>query len=434
MNSKRPKRPSIRPGLGGAVARAIALVAISVVAAAGFAAEPLPAQPAAERAAPSGSTPLPQGADPPAAVRPASPRRTLRDVVSAIESDHGIRISLDWAVSGAAPSDVDPTGLPAEIALREVFKDYDLFLHYTPNPETGALEVKHAWAFTRGQGDTLQVVAESAAAGLGLESGDPAQRALAHQGLSAPPGTDPRDALLSALADPNESMRQYALLTAQANGLPLPTEVIEGLMLNDASETVRMSAMDALTMIPEIDPGTAWALLERGTQDPSPVIRDHAAALLSALNAQVAGAAPGSGAGAVPELDTVMRGLADADENARQQALVTVQSYGLPVAPENLERILMNDASEAVRVIALDALAVNVEIDPDRIRTVLEWATRDPSPLVQERAAVLLGASNPLTDMPEEAGTGDPLPQAPDEVTVGNPAEDGSGEDGNPAQ
>ena len=434
MDFKLLDRSSIRPGWCGAAVRVLALVASSALAAAGFAAEPLPAGQEEQRVAPPGSTPLPQGAGPPPTVRPPSPGRTLRDVVNAIEGAHGIRIWLDVAVPGTSPSDVDPTGLPAEVALRQALKGYDLFLHYRPNPGTGALEVTRAWVFPRGRGDSLQVLAQPPAAAPGPESADHAQGALALPGLSAQPGTDPREALLGALADPDESVRQQALISAQANGLPLPTQVIEGLMLNDASEAVRMSAMDLLTMTPEIDSGTARALLERVAQDPSPAIRDHAAAMLSALSAQAAGAAPGSGTEAVPELDTVMRDLEDSDENVRQQALLAAQSFGLSVAPEKLERILMYDASEGVRAIALNALAVNPEIDSERMQALLEWAARDASPLVRDQATALLGVFHPVTDMPAELEPADPPPQASDEAPLDIPAGDGTAEAETPAQ
>jgi hypothetical protein len=365
-------------------------------------------------------------------VRAPSPGRTLREVVNAIEDAHGIRIWLDSAVPGTTPSDVDPTGLPAEEALRQAFKGYDLFLHYQPNAETGALEVTRAWAFPRGRGDKLQALAGPAAAAPGLQGGDPAQGALERHGLSVPPGTDPREALLSALADRDEGVRQQALIAAQASGLPLPAEAIAGLVLNDPSEVVRMLAMDLLTLTAENDRETARALLQRVAQDPSPAIREHAAALLGALDAQRAGAAPETGT--VPDLDTVMRDLEAGDEKVRQQALMAAQSHGIPVTPERLEGILRYDASDEVRAMALTAIAGNPEIDPERIRAWLEWAARDSSPLVRDQAAALLGDLNPPTDMPDEPAPDDSTPQAPDDAPLDDPVEDVPGEAENPAQ
>ena len=432
MDYKLLDRASLQPGWCGPAVLALALASSSALASAGFAAEPLPPDRTVQRVAPPRSVPLPQGGGAPPGVRSPSSGQTLRDVVNAIEDAHGVRIWLDSAVLGTTPSDVDPTGLPAEEALRQVFKGYDLFLHYQPNPETGALEVTRAWAFPRGRGDRLQVLAGPATAAPGLQGGDPAQGALEVHGLTVRPGTDPGEALLGALADPDEGVRQQALIAAQASGLPLPAEAIAGLVLNDPSEVVRMLAMDLLTMTAENGQETARALLQRLAQDPSPAIRDHAAGLLSALNAQAAGAAPDTGT--VPDLDTVMRDLEAGDEKVRQQALVVAQSHGIPVAPERLEGILRNDSSEAVRVAALSAIAVNPEIDPERIRAWLEWAARDSSPLVREQAAALLGALDPPMDMPEEPAPDDSTPQAPDEAPLDDPAGDGSGEAENPAQ
>jgi hypothetical protein len=380
-----------------------------VLAAAGFAAEPPPAGQSIHRVAPPGSRPPAKGGEPAPTGRSRAPRRTLREVVNAIEQAHGVRIWLDPAVSGATPSDVDPTGLPVEVSLQQAFQHYHLFLHYRPDAKTGALKVTRAWAFPRDRGERVRVE-EPAETLPAPESGDPAQEALALHGLSAHPGRDATEVLLNALSDPDETVRQRALLAVQASGLPLPAEAIHNLVLYDASEGVRMTAMDLLPMAPDADPGAVRALLERIAQDPSQTIRDHAAALLSTLVTDPADAALTE---AVPDADTVMRDLEAGDDDARLQALATAQSHGIHVSPERLEDILKHDASEELRVMALNALANNAEIDPETVQAVLEWAARDPSPLVRDQATALLGL-NPPTDTPDDTPLDIPLEEPED--------------------
>jgi HEAT repeat protein len=375
---------------------------------------------------------VPQGSDAPVSGRSPASGGTLRGVVNAIEDAHGVRIWLDSAIPGTTASDVDPTGLPVEEALRRAFRGYDLLLHFRPNPETGSLEIARAWVFPRGRVDQLQARAGAASAALGLHGSDPVRRALELHGVTAPPGTDPQEALRGALADPDEGVRQQALIAAQAAGVPVPADAIASLVLNDPSETVRMLALDLLTTAAEGDQETARAMLRRAAQDSSPSIRDRAADLLGALSAQPAGAAPM--AETVPSLDTVMRDLETGDAQARQEALLAAQSHGIPVPPDRLEAILRYDASEGVRGVALSVLAVNSGIDPARIHAWLEWAARDSSPLVRGQAAALLGDLYPPTELPEEAGPGDSMPLAPDEALPDDPVGDGSGGAEDPGQ
>jgi hypothetical protein len=307
---------------------------------------------------------------------------------------------------------VDPTGLPAEVALRQAFSEYDVFLHYRPNPDTGAWAVQRAWVVPRGAGDRLHVLAEPVATTPEVGTAESAREALALHGLSVLPGTDPWDVLREALADPEESVRQSALLAVQATGLPLPSGALEGLVLDDPSETVRLTAMDLLAA----EPASARAVLQWAAQDPKPVIRDHAAGLLSVLTAD------DGGEEVARALDTVVHDLGHRDGTVRQQALETALAYGLALTPEQLEQMLAYDTAEEVRASALTALAQHPEVDPERKRAVLEWATEDASPLIRNQAAGLLEALNPPTE--EEPAPGD-APVEPDDASLHSPASDG---------
>jgi hypothetical protein len=375
---------------------------------------------------------VPQGNAAATSVRSPASGGSLRDVVSAIEDAHGVRIWLDSAIPATTASDADPTGLPVEEALRRAFRGYDLLLHFRPNPETGSLEVARAWVFPRGRVEELQARAGAATPAPGPHGSDPTRRALELHGVTVPSGTDPQEALRAALADPDEGVRQQALIAAQAGGVPVPADAIASLVLNDPSETVRILALDLLTMAAEGDQETARAMLRRAAQDSSPSIRDRAADLLGALSAQAAVAAPM--AETVPSPDAVMRDLETGDAQVRQEALLAAQSHGIPVPPDRLEAILRYDTSEGVRGAALSVLAAHSGIDPARIHAWLEWAARDSSPLVRGQAAALLGDLHPPTAMPEEAGPGDSMPPAPDDVLPDDPVGDGSEGAEDPAQ
>jgi hypothetical protein len=96
--------------------------------------------------------------------------------------------------------------------------------------------------------------------------------------------------------------------------------------------------------------------------------------------------------------------------------------------------MLKYDASEGVRAVALSVIANQPEIDPERMRALLEWAAQDASPLVQDQAAALLGALNPPTEMPEEPAPGDALSRVPDDAPLDIPDVPASGAAEDPVQ
>jgi hypothetical protein len=219
--------------------------------------------------------------DPDPSTAAGSSQRTLREVLTAIQREHGISIVLDRDVPDTGHSGIDPTGLAPEEALRQALKGHDLFFHYGPKRDTGALELKRVWVFTHDRGENLQVMAKPAQPASGLEISDPQQRIAELHKLSGQTDTDPQEALMWALADPVENVRQQALIAAQANGLPIAVEALETFLTSDPSEIVRKCALEVLTLNPEIDPSRMQGLLDHATHDSSMAVRELAASLLN---------------------------------------------------------------------------------------------------------------------------------------------------------
>jgi hypothetical protein len=87
-----------------------------------------------------------------------------------------------------------------------------------------------------------------------------------------------------ALADLDDNVRLQALNVAQANGFHLAVDAIEMLLSMDPSEIVR-PALETLSLNPDVDPHRMHALLlNQANRDPSPMVRELAAALLNAFS------------------------------------------------------------------------------------------------------------------------------------------------------
>lgn len=94
---------------------------------------------------------------------------------------------------------------------------------------------------------------------------------------------DPAAQLASDLADADANVRQQALFAAAGSGDPPPRHTLEQLLSYDESELARRSALEALNVHPEVDPDMLHALLLRALRDPSPLVRESAAAIAEGL-------------------------------------------------------------------------------------------------------------------------------------------------------
>ncbi|MFT3953549.1 MAG: hypothetical protein QM722_03840 [Piscinibacter sp.] len=83
------------------------------------------------------------------------------------------------------------------------------------------------------------------------------------------------------------------------------------------------------------------------------------------------------------------RGLHDADEQVRLQALQSSGSDTPPASPHELRRLVENDPSEAVRLQALEALAAHPESGEAELRQLIEQLAANPYTLLGEQARAL---------------------------------------------
>lgn len=90
---------------------------------------------------------------------------------------------------------------------------------------------------------------------------------------------------------------------------------------------------------------------------------------------------------AAPEM--VLRGLGDGSGTVRARTVAAAVGMGVPISRETLLEMMRSDPAEDVRLAVVDALAVSAAESPETLRELVELAERDPSPLVQARAAEL---------------------------------------------
>lgn len=242
---------------------------------------------------------LPQSQSPPAEVDPAPsrdrdsgpgstspanpPRRTLKEIVTVIERIHGVSIVIDHTIPENSMTAVDPVTLSLDAVLRQAFQGFDLFIQYGPSPVTGEMQLRRAWVFPAGHGPAMEAALEAAEPEEPPRSSTTKDRIAAIHKLGEPPGRDidPQETLRWAVSDPDDNVRHQALIAAQANGIRLEEEAIETILATDSSEIVRLAALEALTLNPDIAPYRLRArLLDLARGDPSLAIRDMAAALL----------------------------------------------------------------------------------------------------------------------------------------------------------
>lgn len=117
-----------------------------------------------------------------------------------------------------------------------------------------------------------------------LDRLDPQQRGDAVEALASGGGDGARALLVHALADTDEQVRLRALEQAQlVRGLAPSTEMLQDVLLRDASETVRFKALDVLATSPVVD-AAALTIIARGAEsDPSGLVRNRAAQLREQL-------------------------------------------------------------------------------------------------------------------------------------------------------
>ena len=205
----------------------------------------------------------------------------------------------------------------------------------------------------------------------------PAPRATA-QGAAVSDDTRRRvaDALLSALTDQDEDVRQQALESLAGMRDP---RAIPGLLkaLRDSSADVREEAIDALAQFdtPEAIEGFVAAL-----KDQSPEVRERAARAISALG--------GRGRLNDPKYAAIIVGLLkDAEPDVRMQAITAIRRMRRQDTVPSLIPML-KDMDPGVREQAADALG---DLGDPAAIDALTMALKDAEPEVRQQAATALG-------------------------------------------
>ncbi|HWY25667.1 MAG TPA: hypothetical protein VNX47_12150 [Nevskia sp.] len=130
------------------------------------------------------------------------------------------------------------------------------------------------------------VRADETAAAANLDQLEPQQRGDAIEAIAAHGGDRAREVVSHALSDADEEVRLRALEQTQVvQGLALPVDALQDLLLRDASENVRFKALDVLATDPAVD-AYALATIARGAEsDRSELVRSKAAELREQLEA-----------------------------------------------------------------------------------------------------------------------------------------------------
>jgi hypothetical protein len=212
-------------------------------------------------------------------VAQAQERRTLRDSLAALEQAHDLTIFTHPAVrlGVRGPQAVDLNA--AETALRTLLHGYDIFLQYTSGTRNDAGRLQRVWVFPRGAAASLRIVNEDEIATDGPERdlGSQLRDALAESPEAAVA------VVTRAIEDADDNVRQQALEAVVQEALPVPRYVLESAFMGDRSEAVRVAAFDALVAQAAVEGADVTATIDVALQDPSPLLRERAQAVLESL-------------------------------------------------------------------------------------------------------------------------------------------------------
>jgi hypothetical protein len=175
--------------------------------------------------------------------------------------------------------------LSLEEGLRRLLKDEDAFYFYRAKQGApSALSV--VWAYPRGKGQGLAPTPPETWASTKevegmLSDPDPEVRSRAIESLIQREGPKARNAVLSLLKDPDNSVRIQALHHSAEAGVELPADYLSTLALSDASPDVRFLALENLG---NNNPGAVEAIAEKARNDPDIRVQMKAQEILQELH------------------------------------------------------------------------------------------------------------------------------------------------------
>ncbi len=175
--------------------------------------------------------------------------------------------------------------LPLDRGLRELLKEYDTFFFYGGGAD-GPAELRSVWIYPKGAASLLQPVPPEAWAssrelkGL-LAQSNPTIREQTYEALMSRPDPESQDLVVRALRGASESdpaLRERLLSSAISKGVLFPPDLLPYIVIADASETIRLMALDALASGADVKP-----IAEAALSDPSEAVRNRAAQILAAF-------------------------------------------------------------------------------------------------------------------------------------------------------
>lgn len=220
--------------------------------------------------------------------------QSLRSVLKQIGDATGVSIHLAEALGNEQIS-VEFQHYRLDEALRHILSRYDAFFLYGERQDIlGSPPLRAVWIYPPGRAETARLLPEvTATAG---KQATPTQTASAPgaqpaparttstpglQAAAPPPakGSDSAADVLQALKDPSAEARERALSQALSAKVQIPQETLIDLALTDPSVKVRLLALQALP----VDPDLRW-VAERAAGDSDPEITQAAREILRTLD------------------------------------------------------------------------------------------------------------------------------------------------------
>lgn len=204
-----------------------------------------------------------------------------------LASEISSRIGIPIHFSGNIPNDTVSITLqktPVELALRQIFANYDSFFFYGVEEEGGPSRIMAVWVYPKRVGQGLAPVppeqwASTKELKAMLKSKDPNLRGQAIQGLAEREGQEATPQILDSLKDESDQVRTQAMYGALKTGITLPDDVLSSAALSDPSPEVRLMALQALASSP-----SGLVIAENALNDPNEAVRVEAQEIINTSN------------------------------------------------------------------------------------------------------------------------------------------------------
>jgi hypothetical protein len=206
--------------------------------------------------------------------------QTLQSVLKQIGDQTGVSIYLAEGL-GKEQLSVQFRHFRLDEALRQMLTDYDVHFIYGPEQNGQRTALREVWIYPAVPAQTMQPLKEVASttakeAALPQSDSNPVLHAEASNG---PKGSDSVVEVLKALENPNDNVREQALSRALITKAQIPQEMLVNMALADVSAKVRLQALQALPL----DPNLRW-VAERATGDWDQSVSQAARGMLRSLD------------------------------------------------------------------------------------------------------------------------------------------------------